>query len=378
MGKDTIGLITYHAAYNFGSVLQAYATQYTLQKLGYQVEIIDYRTPSQTLWYTQDITLKKGKRSLIEAPFFLRVWRARKRRARKFEVFMSEKMNLTPKTHTCFDDFKDLSYPILISGSDQVWNFKCGEFRFEPWDAIRPYFLDFGNPKKRIAYASSFGMPTEEYVRKCAPYLEHYDSLSTREPIGKRFLECAINRPVTLVADPTWLLDKDQWSKLLTGESYRKPYILIYSLSLNWRHAGKWLRAVKNLADKKKYSIYCISPLHPLIYPGIKMVDDAGPLDFLSLIKDAKLVVTNTFHGTIFSMNFEVPFISCEVKPNSRQGQILAMCGLSHRIANSPQELAEFKQAYELDFSGSTARLIDLRNKSVDYLKNALNDDTES
>ena len=180
MGKDSIGLITYHSAYNFGSALQAFATQYILERLGHEVKIIDYRTPSQTLWYTKDITIKKGKRSLIEAPFFLRIWRSRRRRARKFEAFMSDKMNLTARTLTCFKDFKDVSYPILISGSDQVWNYKCGEFRFEPWDAIRPYFLDFGSPKKRIAYASSFGVPTEKYVMECTPYLDRDDSLSTR------------------------------------------------------------------------------------------------------------------------------------------------------------------------------------------------------
>lgn len=375
MSKEKIGLITYHAAYNFGSVLQAYATQYSIEKLGYEVEIIDYRTPSQTLWYTRDITLKKGKRSLIEAPFFLRIWGARKRRVQKFEAFISEKMNLTPETLTHFEDFKDLSYTTLVSGSDQIWNYGCGEFRFEPWDAIRPYFLDFGNPQKRIAYASSFGIPTENYVKQCAKYLERYEFLSTREPVGKNLIEKSIDTSVSLVADPTWLLDKIKWSELLTDKQYPKPYILVYTLSLNWRHAGKWLKSVKNLADQKGYSVYCISPLHPLIYPGIKMIDDAGPLDFLSLLKNAKLVVTNTFHGTIFSMNFEIPFISLEVKPNSRQGQILEMCNLKNRIANSPSELTAFNNAYEMDFSYSTAKIKDLRNKSIDYLKDSLKND---
>lgn len=370
--KPKIGLITYHSAYNFGSVLQAYATQHTLEALGYEVDMIDYRTPSQTLWYTSDITTKKGLRSLIEAPFFLRVHGKRRRRAEKFEAFMSSMMNLTPQRLTRYEDFASISYPILVSGSDQVWNYACGEFRFEPWDAIRPYFLDFGNPLKRVAYASSFGTPTEEYVKKCAPYLRHYDSLSTREPIGKRFLENNVNKPVTLVADPTWLLDKAKWSTLLKDEKPRKPYVLIYSLALNWRHAGPWLEAVKSLAAQKGLDIYCISPLHPLIHSGIRMVDDAGPLDFLSLLKGAELVVTNTFHGTIFSMNFEVPFISCSVKPDSRQIQMLEMCGLTDRIANSPEELAAFTGAYELDFTESAKTISEFRNRSVKYLEDAL------
>ena len=377
MKDRLVGLITYHAAYNFGSVLQAYGTIRTIEKLGFQVETIDYRTPSQTFWYQTDFSHKKGLRSMIDNWGFQFIRSARKERARKFEEFIAKFLNPTSQRYTCYDQIRDAKfhYDILVSGSDQVWNFGCGEFKYEPQEAILPYFLDFGKPQKRVAYASSFGNQTLRNIRKYKNRLCSYDSLSTREPIIRDYMETVTERDVELVCDPTWLLDKDEWLSMpgIYRPEVERPYIFVYALYWNFRSLNRWLPEIKQLANKLGMDVYCISPLNYCNDKEINMLQDAGPLDFLSYIGNASLVITNTFHGTIFSMNFERPFFSCCVQPGSRQGQMLALCGLEDRIINSPSELLE-DDDYELDFKNSSNEIRDLRAKSINYLNKALND----
>lgn len=374
MTKPTVGLITYHAAYNFGSVLQAYATQRTIESFGYPVEMIDYRTYSQIYWYHHDIRHLKTWKSKAEVPLFLMMRSKRKERARKFEDFISSKMNLTAKRYIKFEDFIDFNYEILVSGSDQIWNINCGEFRYEPYDSIRPYFLDFGHPKKRIAYASSFGAANREQVQDYTELLKQYDFLSTREPRTRDFMAELTGKNVELVCDPTWLLNREEWSQLISKSNHKKPYILVYNLLFNWRIVIPWLRKIKKTAKILGLDVYCISALRPLVYPGVHMVNDAGPLDILQMIRDASFVVTNTFHGTIFSINFNVPFLSLKVEPNSRQDQILTLCRLGNRVANTPDELMKFNKPLNIDFTQANRVIEDFRTKSKQYLKNALDE----
>ncbi len=370
--EKKVGLITYHAAYNFGSVLQAYATQRVIESFGFSIEMIDYRTFSQTFWYHNPIRMLKGWKGSIQIPLFMASRNKRKIRARKFEDFISSYMNLTDKKFVKYEDFSDVSYDIMVSGSDQIWNINCGEFLFESKNSIRPYFLDFGNPNKRIAYASSFGSPDIAQVRDYIPFLKSYSSLSTREPLTKRYIEEFLHKDVELVCDPTWLLNKDEWNELITDEKPVKPYLIFYNLLFNWRHAIPWLKAIKKLAKQRGLDMYCISPLHPVVFPGIKMLYDAGPLDFLQMIKGADLVVTNSFHGTIFPINFQVPFLSLKVTEGSRQGQILKMCGLENRIVNSPVDFGKIRNPFEIDFTQSNEFVEEFREKSKSYLKDAL------
>lgn len=370
-----IGLITYHAAYNFGSVMQTYGTVRTIEKLGQSVETIDYRTPSQTFWYLTDFSRKKGLRSMIDNFGFQFIKAARKERARKYEDFIARFLKPTTKRYTGYKQLCDanLDYDVLVSGSDQVWNIGCGEFKYEPHNAILPYFLQFGTPKKRVAYASSFGGQTLRNVKKYKDLLCQYDALSTREPIIRDYIEKATGRNVALVCDPTWLLDRREWLSLpgVYRPDMKRKYIFVYALYWNFRALNNWLPKIKELADKNDMDVYCVSPLNYHRDKEITMIQDAGPLDILSYLANAALVITNTFHGTIFSMNFEVPFYSCCVQPGSRQGQMLAMCGLEDRVINSPSELLE-DSGFDCDFTESTSAINKLRNSSIEYLKNNL------
>lgn len=374
--RPLVGLITYHAAYNFGSALQAYATVRTIEDLGFRVETIDYRTPSQTFWYQTDFSRRKGWRSLIDNfGFKYKVAEDRKIRSQKFETFITDFLHPTETKLTCSGDFKNFGskYKYLVSGSDQIWNRNCVEFHTEGREAMDPYFLKFGKPIRRIAFASSFSIQPLRTVAKYRDELMAYDSLSTREPIMRIYMEKVTGRKVELVCDPTWLLDREKWLSLpgVHKPLIARPYLLVYALYWDFRALKRWLPAVQALADRHGWDVICISPMNYHSDSRIRMIQDAGPLDFLSLLANAAMVVTNTFHGTIFSMNFEIPFFSCEVTPGSRQGQMLEMCGLEDRIINSESDLAEATDI-TVDFSSSTGQIRALREKSIDYLRCAL------
>lgn len=373
--KAKVGLITYHAAYNFGSVLQAYGTVRTIESLGYDVETLDYQTPSQQFWYHTDFSTKKGIRTMLETIGFKFIKKDRQKRAEKYEQFISSYLRPTTEKYTRYEDFSVIGnkYDILVSGSDQVWNIGCGEFRNEPGNAILPYFLQFGNPQKRVAYASSFGGQTIRGIRRYAEQLKSYDSLSTREPIIKRYMESVTGREVELVCDPTWLLDKKEWMKLpeIFTPKTDRPYIFVYALYWPSRILKRWLNAVKQIARKNNWDVYCISPLNYHKDSEVHMLQDAGPIDFLSYLANAQLVVTNTFHGTIFSVNFERPFYSCSTNAGSRQAQMLELCNLEDRIINSPSELADATD-FDVDFTNASHIINTFRENSKKYLETSL------
>ena len=372
--RHKTGLITYHAAYNFGSVLQAYATQKTLEKMGYPNEIVDYRTQSQTDWYHKDFSWKAGPRNWINTFGFNFIRKARRIRREKFERFITDYLTLSPRRYTTYEELRKepFEYDILISGSDQVWNIGCGEFCNEPKESILPYFLDFANPKKKIAYASSIGGQTLHNIKKYAPYLSRFDALSTREPSGARIIGKAANRDIEVVVDPTWLLTRQEWQiEGVYTPKAKRGYVLWYTLYMFPWQMKKWLKAIKEFAARNNLDVYCISPLVYCRDKEVHWIDDAGPIDFLSYMMNASCVITTTFHGTIFPINFNVPFFSCNAAVGSRQGQMLALCNLEDRILGSPQELGEITD-YTCDFTEASDRIEQMRSRSLDWLKSAL------
>lgn len=375
METNKIGLITYHSAYNFGSVLQTYATVRTIESIGYEVETIDYRTPSQTFWYQNDFSISKGIRSMVDNFGFIFKKEVRNERARKFEEFIAQFLHPTKNRFTSYEEIHGAkivkNYDILISGSDQIWNINCGEFKKEPHESILPYFLRFGRPKKKLAYASSFGSASLEKIIPYSEYLSEYDFLSTREPLTKKYMEKVLKRNVELVCDPTWLLTKEEMLELqgVYTPELSRPYILVYFLGFHPWTIGKWMGGIKKLASSNGCDIVLISPLNFFAGKGITNLYDAGPLDFLSYLANAEFVVTNTFHGTIFSMNFERPFFSCATDVTSRQGQMLEMCNLIDRIVTSPNDLVT-KEI--IDFSYAREIITNFRKKSQDYLFESL------
>lgn len=369
-----VGLITFHSAFNFGGILQSYALFKIISDFGCDIETVDYRTRSQDIVFRKDFHLKKNIMEMLKNCGFLFIRKDRTRRKEKFERFIKTYLNPSKTLLKNYDDFvkNEFDYDILVSGSDIIWNSGARSFRYEPNDSIFPYFLKFGNPLKRISYASSFGNKNQKKIMDKKELLQNYDFLSTREYPVKVLIEEILNRKVEWVCDPTWLLNKNEWLTLpgIYIPNSRKPYILVYALYWDRKKLKQWLKPVKELAAKGM-DIVLFSPMNFYSDKEINVIQDAGPIDFLSYLSKAELVVTTTFHGMIFAMNFEIPFFSWNIKEKSRQYSILKYCGLENRIINKPENILEFEN-YHCDFSYSTKQIEKLRESSMDYLMRAL------
>lgn len=375
-----IGIVTILKVNNYGAELQAYATQKALRLMGYDAEIIDYlfyknprhkRTKASAP--TSKMSIKKHLQELL-FPIVVR-WKTRRFReaqevrSGKFEQFHAE----NTRQSECYDTLDklmaaQLDYDVLISGSDQVWNPGI-------YSNLDPYLLRFGTDgMKRVAYASSFGVSSlpddvKEYYKTA---LQKYSSISVREDKAVDLVKGISGRDAQLVLDPTLLLNKKQWlevAKPVNGLPI-VPYILIYELS-----AIPYIKQVAKFISKQTgMPIVRICQNATIEDPEKDIINiiDAGPAEFLYLFDKAGIVVTNSFHGTAFSINFSKQFytvIPNGKSNNSRQKSILKLMDCEDRILTEDSPMPEFKI---LDIIQVEMKLESERKKSLNYLKNAI------
>lgn len=368
-----IGIITYHAAYNFGSVLQAYATQEVIKELGTNVELINYRMVEQKRFYSL-YRLKYGKLNFIQDLLMLPLDKKRRRRKKNFELFMKEYMNLSMEFSEP-SDMKSIAkkYEIIISGSDQIWNKHSCEMTLNEWRYMCPYLLKDLDCIK-ISYATSSGHMQQNELKKIAPYIKEYNMISMREAQNAKIISKLINRDVPVVLDPTFLLSKDEWiEKLHLEKANEKPYVLYYSLK---RFDGnKHLKTVIRLTKKLGYGLKVITPFSyfPMFGKHIENCIEEGPWEFLNDLYNSRFVITDSFHGTILSVNFEKEFVSfcAEGGAEFRKTDFLKQIGLEDRIIYDIAD-AEKKLKEKIDFTQARKVLKNQKKKSINYLKDAL------
>lgn len=340
-----IKTITCHNVYNYGASLQAYALQHYLETLGHSVEIIDFQP-----WFHQDrynplFVGPRGKLhkvcglcpplKYILAPLRNRGMRKTWGRKKTFDIFSKAYLHLTNRYNTS----KELkSNPpkadIYIAGSDQIWNTDSNNGR-EPG-----YYLDFGDAKK-ISYAASFAVNSinDEWKPFVKKELSQFDHISVREKTGLNILEDLGIHNGLQVLDPVFLLDKVEWENLaIKSKKYGlkdNGYILIYDFLNDER--------ISNFTDKikKQTGLHSVSvnDFDSLPYADIN-INDAGPLEFLSLIRHAAVVVCSSFHATAFSLIFNKPFYVYPLKNqnnSSRMEDLLRTFNLYDRFM--PKEI---------------------------------------
>lgn len=367
-----IGIITFHDVQSFGATLQCFALFRFLEKKGYCVKIIDYAINAYLEQRKKDpfsrafriikyiVSLSKIKLKINSILI--------KRRQRKFEMlldsrnekfkkFRQENYHLTEKRYNRYSELRRNTpvFDVYICGSDQIWNPNfC--------DMDDSYFLSFAPLKTRIAYAPSFG--TSSLPKKLTSiYKERLDSipyLSVREESGAKIIAALTGRNVPVVIDPTFLLELDDWDKLIQKSDVILPdkYILTYFIGIDSQ-----TKQMINLI-KSKYRDYEI----------INLIFDescCGPLDFLKMIKNACIVFTNSFHGIALSINMNVPFVCVKTLKDSLKGNgfaridnLLRKFELSNRIYNKTIELDD------------SLRLLDYSN--VNRLRKQWVDESES
>lgn len=363
-------VITRHAITNYGSLLQAFATQRIIENLGHSCEIIDYVREDET-YRNHEKTLLARKPEWNRNPLKKMAYLALRQpesivSGKRFASERNRYLNLTKRYISKEQLTQDKPVAdVYMTGSDQVW----GPVEDGSYDST--YCLSFTNDSDiRIAYAASFGRADmspklKDYFKK---WLDRYKCIGVREDSAVKLLD-EIGVEAVQVLDPTLLLSKELWSYYMTPVK-AQSYVLIYQLH-NDKKIGAYARKV---ADIMKLPLIRISPSFHQISREGKFVWCPSMGEFLSYIKNAKCVITDSFHGTAFAINFHTPFV--EVLPNNSTGtrniSILKMTGLSNRILETDDDVALAKKP--IDFSKVEHILAEKRIKSIEQLKRMIED----
>lgn len=371
---NRIGLLTYHSAYNYGSALQAYATQQAIASLGYDVEMINYRMAEQSYFYKKLYHFRYGGKSLVRDLMQIPMQKKRIKRAREFEDFFEKYYNMTSEMSEPEEVFAMWNrYDCIVSGSDQIWNKDSIEFRHNDIKYMDPYLLKGFNGKK-VSYASSVGTLDKEKLDKILPAIGEFEAISFREKQSSDHVSDKLGKKVVNVLDPTFLLDKEQWIDALGLKKKEEDYILYYSLA-NYKDEVREAKYLKALADRFGCRVVVITPLNyaPVKDRVIEYRPDYGPRDFLELIYNAKLVVTYSYHGTILSVNMGKPFYSLAKKTSSdyRKKDILGRISLEDRIAYGLEDVLE-RGLPDTDYAIANGMIEKYRNESYDFLSSSI------
>lgn len=375
-----VGLITYHSAYNFGSVLQALATQQAIERLGYPVEVIDYRPIQGDYFYHNLYFRHQGLKYFISDCTMIPVQRQRKLRAQRFEEFITANLRLsTPRLSQPYE-LETLAdrYQTVVSGSDQIINKHSNELRDVDWQFMDPYLLTWTSHRK-ISYASSPASMSDAELNMIQNPLQSFSQLSAREFDACARLEKVTGKHVSNVCDPTLLFDANEWTRQISLKQPRinndKGYILYYSLKRPRIVLKTILPQLRQLSHRTGLPVVVITPLAGFVPKCPELINclDSGPIEFLSLIRQAHFVITDSYHGTLFSVTFGTPFWTLDSGEDSRKGQILTKLGLANRVIQSIDDVNS-AESKSIDFDAAHATLAAFRDSSVEYLKSALKD----
>lgn len=382
-----IGIITIVKVNNYGAELQAFALQKKLELMGYHAEVIDYL-------YYKNWRFKDTKESQPFIPMSrkekLTYWikyrfinflidrilpilnSAVRNRNNRFESF--HKINTKfSKTFFSYQELyhAKLDYDIFMVGSDQVWNPAASS-------TIEPYFLTFA-PKdaKKISYASSFGVSQieDQLKEKYKTLLNNINTISVREDSGIKLVKQLTGKDATQVADPTLLLSKQEWTNYMKLYPNMPPrYILIYQLS----DSDAIVNLACRISSERNIPIFriCKRAFNVRKDRGINNILDAGPSEFLSLFYNAEYIITNSFHGTAFSVNFNKPFftvVSSTKKNNARMQSLLELMNLKDRLIYDNINIKTIDiSTQKLDFQNCNIKLEKIPKDSITFLANSL------
>ena len=366
-----VGILTFHAAHNFGASLQAYALNKIISDLGYESHVMNYG--SNNMYPIFDLKTKRLSviaRNLQNILFYNKL----KIRNKKYKLFREENLSLFPNYYIDKETLAKLTkdFHALIAGSDQIWNNNP-----KMKDKSDVYFLNIEGAFKKISYAASFGDDINNISSssdKIIPWIKDFDSVAVREIEGKEFLD-NYNIPSIVTLDPTLLLKKEEWEKIEKKVNINKPYILYYSVD-----SKKYsIEVTKKIAKELKMPVINLV-LHPKSsLSGFKYMIDIAPNEFLNIIHNASFVCTNSFHGTVFSIIYEKPFVSIfnenkdGILVDNRKMTILKNLGLEDHIVTVSSDI-ELDKLLNYDFTYSKEVLEKLKKHSLDYIINSLKD----
>lgn len=363
-----IGIVNFHFAHNYGAMLQAYALQESLKELGNESIIIDFK-PKEIMDGYEIWTVKKIK-NIKSFLWTIKNYKRLKLKYDLFEDFKKKYMNLTNETYKRIDSntLNKYKFDAFVCGSDQIWNMDLN-------CELKEYILSFSKDikVKKISYAASIGSNKikKEHVKIMKEDLESFNSVSVREDDAVKLINDNFNLKCEQVLDPVFLLAKEEWQKVsINVDLEEEKYILLYGLEEN----DVFENILSLLKNETNFKIINISPNKSKSEYVDKNLFKVGPREFIGLISKAEIVVTNSFHGTCFSIIFGKKFLTIgHSELNSRMESILRVMNLeSHMISSEVKSIENLNYIINDNLDSIQERLIKEINKSKMFLKNAI------
>ncbi len=374
-----IGICACYNTLNYGSMLQAYATQLSVERMGYKSEFILYKKQKNFLFVLKQIPRLLNKNLIADKMMQIK---KKVKMCRYKEIVNNNKIRIDSfkrfqnqyykKFSPVYYGYRSLcqgakNYDSVLVGSDQLWT---------PGGLATNFYNLMFVPEEinKISYATSFGVSSIPWyqVRRTREYLDRINYLSVREVKGAEIIEEIAGREAKVVVDPTLLLTRSEWDEAIEKRDIvQEPYIFCYFLGENPEHR----KIALQMQESMNLKIVCTPYLDNFAKCDMNFGDyqlfDIGPDDFVNLIRNAKYVLTDSFHGSVFSILYHKKFIVLDryiEGKQSRNSRIDSLCGLlgleERRCFNNI--------AKEIDYEKVDNRLSKLRNESMVFLESAL------
>ena len=290
-------------------------------------------------------------------------------RRTKFDSFLTKNLNLTKQINH-YSQLQDLDkkFDVYICGSDQIWS---------PMLLSPSYYFDFvSSTCKKVSYACSFGVSSIPYKKasRIASYLKEFSHISVRESKGKEIVKNLIGIDVPVVADPTFLLNKNDWDEITSARIVNVKYMLCYFLSYS---EEQWNKVIETAKEKGLDLIIISTTKETYKMPG-RILTNVGPEDWISLIKYADFIATDSFYSAVFSIMYKKPFMifkkftdNSENSQNSRVYTLVETYGLENCLVN---DIDSYKTpSYDTyDYDAVEEKVSLIRKESADWILNAI------
>ena len=375
-----IGMLTFYSEYNYGAMLQAYALQTKIKELGYSAEFIRFfdRKFKEEKPTNAICRAKKILKNLKSVEFSIKKYIINRHigecKYSLFDDFVERYISTSRNAYYSLEDLKkaDNEYDAFVTGSDMVWS--------DIGQNLDAYFLTFASEGKRISYAPSLTGRENETVEQREQYknwINRIDFLSCREKYGVNYISNITGRKAKQVVDPTLLIEKEVWKeKFHIEKRHGQPYILCYM----FRGIKKaMLKKIKYYAEENNLRIIFIPMSVQETLYDLKNGSDAsyGPKEFVELFYNASYVVTNSFHGLLFSLIMNKPFSLIHrgkgnewLKHEERMTNILSLLDIENCFVNESD--FDMNLNWDIDYNIINSKISELRRDSLDYLSNAL------
>lgn len=383
-----IGLVTCYFHHNYGSMLQAYATEMIMQQMGLPFQTIACKAPIN---YMQENKILYIIKKLLIADWKMRLGKMKIERAKKENPMFAKNWEIRNKA---FDQFAETffhvspycknreelskmaeNYSAFLVGSDQLWRTDSVEHGYYTLEWVPDHI-------RKIAYSTSIGVKEVPWfqVEKNKRFMNRFDHIALREQSACDLVYKLTGRKVPVVLDPTLLFTGDQWLEIQQQEPLTNgKYIFCYLLGDNPLQR----EFIKRVKEKTGYKIVALQQLDDYIPSDEGFADEApyvGPREFLNYIRNAEYVFTDSFHCSVFSILYKKNFFTfsrfaegAKQSTNTRIDNLLHITGLEERRMTNDKTIEEVVN-FKRNFDGVDEKLNALRKSSMDYLYNAFKD----